>query len=64
MTPAPILPPGFQAFGAYDLWVPLALDPVAEFRRQRMRIVWVAARLRPGVTLEEARLFLFFLFGY
>jgi putative ABC transport system permease protein len=50
-----ILPPGFQAFGAYDLWVPLALDPVPEFRRQRMRIVWVAARLKPGVTLEEAR---------
>ena len=50
-----VLPPSFHIFGEYDVWVPLALDPVTEFRRQRMSIVWTMARLRPGVALDEAR---------
>jgi predicted permease len=50
-----VLPQSFQIFGEYDVWVPLALDPVTESRRQRMSIVWAMARLRPGAALEQAR---------
>lgn len=50
-----VLPQGFHIFGEYDVWVPLALDPVTEFRRQRMSIVWAVARLKPGATMEQAR---------
>jgi putative ABC transport system permease protein len=50
-----VLPQGFHIFGQYDVWAPLALDPVTEFRRQRMSIVWAMARLKPGATMEQAR---------
>jgi len=52
-----VLPPGFLfPHGAdLDLLVPLALDEAVERGRQQMTIVQVIARLKPGVTLAQAR---------
>lgn len=50
-----VIPRDFRIFGRYDVWMPLALDPVAELARKRMSIVYAVARLRPQVTEEQAR---------
>jgi putative ABC transport system permease protein len=50
-----ITPSRFRIFGNYDVWVPLALDPVSENQRYKMSLLYVIARLKPHVTLEQAR---------
>ncbi|HKQ93605.1 MAG TPA: ABC transporter permease, partial [Blastocatellia bacterium] len=47
-----IMPPGFQFPGERDLWTPLALDVNRALGGERMLILGVIARLKPGVTLE------------
>ncbi len=49
-----IMPPGFQFPGGQDLWKPLALDVNRALRGEGVLILWVIARLKPGVTLEAA----------
>jgi putative ABC transport system permease protein len=50
-----IMPPGFQFPGGQDLWTPLALDVNRALRGEGVLILWVIARLKPGMTLEAAR---------
>jgi len=49
-----IMPPGFSHPRGAELWTPLALDPSLMNNRQR-RFLRVAARLKPGVTREQAQ---------
>jgi predicted permease len=53
MQIAGVLPPGFRCFlcssEQIDVWLPYAIDPNAPFRG-----VSLAARLRPGVTIDRA----------
>lgn len=45
-----VLPPQVPLLGySYDLWRPLVVSPTDE-----NRMLWVVARLRPGVTIEAA----------
>jgi predicted permease len=48
-----VMPPGFR-WGPTLLWTPLALDPALAGNHDR-RFLRVAARLKPGVTLEQAQ---------
>ena len=49
-----ILPPGFEVLGRpADLWTPLVIDPTAWFHRGAT--AWPVARLRDGVSIEQAR---------
>ncbi len=50
-----VLPPGFRFIHPFEVWVPLALDPQQERGNQQISILSVIARLRPGVTREQAR---------
>jgi putative ABC transport system permease protein len=50
-----IMPPGFQAFEDFDLWLPLALDVNQKLRKGPLNNVRVIARLKPDVTLQTAR---------
>jgi len=47
-----VLAPGFTMDPPADIWLPLQADPSTADHVSRVR---VAARLKPGVTLEEAR---------
>ena len=48
-----VLPPGIYDRDWQDLWTPLAFEPQDMTRDYHWMISW--ARLKPGVTLEEAR---------
>jgi putative ABC transport system permease protein len=48
-----IMGPEFQFGTSGDLWLPLALDPLRDNRSNH--ILTAAARLKPGVTLDQAR---------
>jgi putative ABC transport system permease protein len=50
-----IMPPGFQFPREPDLWAPLALDVNRALRGERVMILGMIARLKPGMTLEAAR---------
>lgn len=51
-----IMPPYFQPLtGSADLWFPLALDPARNYRERAGRYLMSAARLKPGVTLNQAQ---------
>jgi putative ABC transport system permease protein len=51
-----VLPPGFRFIDQpADIWVPLGLDPARDYRAKWGRNLWVPARLKPGVTLQQAR---------
>jgi putative ABC transport system permease protein len=54
-TVAGVLPSGFRVLdtGA-DVWLPIALDP-SDARATHTRSLNVMGRLRPGVTIEQAR---------
>ncbi len=48
-----ILPANFDMFGRIDVWTPMAMDPATTERANRS---WgVFARLRPGVTAQQAQ---------
>jgi len=48
-----VMGPEFQFGTTGDLWLPLALDPLRDNRSNH--ILTAAARLKPGVTLDQAR---------
>ena len=51
-----VMPPGFRGFFARqsDVWTPLALQPAA-FEQWGSEFLNVTARLKPGVTVEQAQ---------
>jgi putative ABC transport system permease protein len=48
-----IAPPALTLLTSGDVWVPLIIDPARELRLNH--VIFVAGRLKPGVTLEVAR---------
>jgi putative ABC transport system permease protein len=54
VTVVGVMPSGFQFMEPIDLWVPFALDTGVE--RRDNRYLQVLARLKPGVTIEQAQL--------
>jgi putative ABC transport system permease protein len=50
-----LLPANFQVFYPYEVWMPLALDIEEERASGRTSYNATVARLKPGVTLEQAR---------
>lgn len=56
--PAPVvgvMPAGFKFVDDADLWAPLAQNPFFARGPRSVRVVSAIARLKPGVTLPEAR---------
>jgi predicted permease len=49
-----VMPPGFDAPGTTELWVPLAFTPRDLTTQRGAHYLDVYGRLRPGVTLEQA----------
>jgi putative ABC transport system permease protein len=51
-----VLPPGFRFMDQpADAWIPLGLDPAKDYRALFGRFLWVPARLKAGVSLQQAR---------
>ena len=46
-----VLPNSFRFPGEFDVWLPLALDPVKEFQGDFFRLVDVVGRLKPNTNL-------------
>jgi predicted permease len=51
-----VLPPDFRFFSQFDVCVPLALDPQQELAGQSRSFQSTVARLKPGVSREQARM--------
>ncbi|MBO0799646.1 MAG: ABC transporter permease, partial [Blastocatellia bacterium] len=50
-----VMPPGFRFLDQpADVWVPLGLDPAKDYRAKFGRFLAVPARLKPGVTVQQA----------
>ncbi len=50
-----VLPPNFNFQNQpADVWVPLGLDPAKDYRAKWGQYLWVPARLKAGVTLQQA----------
>ena len=47
-----IMPPGFEYFGARDVFVPMAVNPASKNEGHNWTVV---GRLKPGITLDQAR---------
>ncbi len=50
-----VLPEGFRFVKEFDVWVPFALDPQRELVGPFFSLQPTVARLKPGVTLEQAQ---------
>jgi putative ABC transport system permease protein len=50
-----VLPANFRFFYRFDVWVPLALDPQAELAGPNRSFNSTVAKLKPGVSLEQAQ---------
>lgn len=50
-----VLPASFRFSAEFDVWVPLALNPQAELVGPNQSFQTTIARLKPGVSLEQAR---------
>jgi putative ABC transport system permease protein len=50
-----VLPANFHFFHDFDLWLPLALDPQAQLAGENRYYGPTLARLKPGVSLDQAR---------
>ena len=50
-----VMPNNFRYPGEFDVWLPLALDPVKEFQGDWFQLVDVAGRLNPNATLAGAQ---------
>ncbi len=49
-----VMPPGFQFNREAEVWLPLSLNVQQELTRERMSIVNVVGRLKPGFSVEQA----------
>jgi len=50
-----VIPNSFRYPGEFDVWLPLALDPVKEFKGDWFQLVDVVGRLKPNTTLADAQ---------
>ena len=50
-----VMPKNFRFPGEFDVWLPLALDPVKEFQGDWFQLVEVVGRLKPNVPLAGAQ---------
>ena len=50
-----IMPASFRYPGDFEIWLPLALDPVKETQGDFLSLVEVVGRLKPGVTAQQAQ---------
>src|SRR5829696_9992149 len=50
-----VMPAGFRFPGEFDVWLPLALDPVRETKGEFWSLVEIVGRLRPAATLASAQ---------
>jgi putative ABC transport system permease protein len=51
-----VLPPDFYFnTRTSDVWVTLGLNPAADLRKTQGRWIWAMARLKPGVSISQAR---------
>jgi putative ABC transport system permease protein len=50
-----VAPENFRYFQHFDVWVPLALDPVAQLTGEARYYGTTVARLKPGVSVEQAQ---------
>lgn len=50
-----VLPADFRFSSPFDVWTPLALNPVTELAGPTQSFQTTVARLKPGVSLEQAR---------
>src|SRR5215212_4043638 len=50
-----VIPNSFRYPGEFDVWLPLALDPVKEFKGDWFQLVDVVGRLKPNTTLAGAQ---------
>jgi putative ABC transport system permease protein len=50
-----VMPAGFRFPGEFDIWLPLALDPVREFHGDYWSLVEVVGRLKPNANLQSAQ---------
>ena len=49
-----VMPAGFRFPGEFDIWLPLALDPVKEFKGDWFSLVEVVGRLKPNANMQSA----------
>jgi len=50
-----VAPKNFRYFQNFDVWLPLALDPVAQLAGETRYYGTTVARLKPGVSIEQAQ---------
>src|SRR3954463_2396569 len=50
-----VVPNNFRFPGEFEVWLPLTLDPVKEFKGDWMQLVDVVGRLKPNATLAGAQ---------
>ncbi|HZI61649.1 MAG TPA: ABC transporter permease [Pyrinomonadaceae bacterium] len=50
-----IMPSSFRFPGDFEIWLPLALDPVQETQGDFFSLVEVVGRLKPGVMVQQAQ---------
>jgi hypothetical protein len=49
-----VVPARFQFPRKFEIWKPLALDPVKERRGEKFRLIQLIGRLAPGFAIENA----------
>lgn len=50
-----VMPNTFRFPNEFDIWIPLALNPVTEAQGHMFTLVDVVARLKPNVTIDQSR---------
>ncbi len=50
-----VMPGAFRFPGEFDVWLPLALDPVKEFHGEYFSLVEVIGRLKPNTNMQSAQ---------
>ena len=50
-----IMPSSFRFPGEFEIWLPLALDPIRETQGDFWSLVEVVGRVKPGVTVQQAQ---------